>query len=423
MGHLLSGSDDAQICLWNINATPENKTLDAMQIFKMEENIYHDEDDLPGDDSIKETSDTALFNAVWVDRWSQEFGEAGSLPAFHRLGLDSSKKRVKSPYKMLHHPNFLSLKSPVQSKQNLLIYSGNGKRNQGKTRDCFTTVQINPIPSASYQSNQGCRAYMCGTSFRYSNCLDQYKKAYTKVTPSDTHPLGYESLDSQAMSPLSNRSVENCEFMELACPLCRGQVKGWTVFEPAREHLNAKKRSCMQDSCSFIGTYKELRKHVRVEHASAKPREVDPILEQKWRRLERERETQDVMSTISSSVPGAVFFGDYVIEGRHYGFNSSEEEHYHADGMEQDEGSEVGIDHNLMRVFLFFQAFGSAGSSRSRERDSDHTLDRGASDYFDQDDDDYFSVDDGNSNTSLTGRLRRRGRVHLRRNRREANGN
>lgn len=34
-GHLLSGSDDAQICLWDINATPKNKTLEAMHIFKV----------------------------------------------------------------------------------------------------------------------------------------------------------------------------------------------------------------------------------------------------------------------------------------------------------------------------------------------------------------------------------------------------
>uniref|UniRef100_M4EJW3 Uncharacterized protein n=1 Tax=Brassica campestris TaxID=3711 RepID=M4EJW3_BRACM len=33
-GHLLSGSDDAQICLWDINATPKNKVIDAQQIFK-----------------------------------------------------------------------------------------------------------------------------------------------------------------------------------------------------------------------------------------------------------------------------------------------------------------------------------------------------------------------------------------------------
>lgn len=34
-GHLLSGSDDAHICLWDINATPKNKALEAMQIFKV----------------------------------------------------------------------------------------------------------------------------------------------------------------------------------------------------------------------------------------------------------------------------------------------------------------------------------------------------------------------------------------------------
>lgn len=34
-GHLLSGSDDAQICLWDINATPKNKTLEAQHIFKV----------------------------------------------------------------------------------------------------------------------------------------------------------------------------------------------------------------------------------------------------------------------------------------------------------------------------------------------------------------------------------------------------
>ena len=34
-GHLLSGSDDAQICLWDINSTPKNKALDALQTFKV----------------------------------------------------------------------------------------------------------------------------------------------------------------------------------------------------------------------------------------------------------------------------------------------------------------------------------------------------------------------------------------------------
>ncbi|MFS7946519.1 putative transcription factor WD40-like family [Helianthus anomalus] len=41
-GHLLSGSDDAQICLWDINATPKNKSLDAMQIYKVHDGVVED---------------------------------------------------------------------------------------------------------------------------------------------------------------------------------------------------------------------------------------------------------------------------------------------------------------------------------------------------------------------------------------------
>lgn len=85
-------------------------------------------------------------------------------------------------------------------------------------------------------------------------------------------------------------------------------------MDPARRHLNKKKRSCMQDGCSFIGTYKELKKHVKAEHRRAKPRKVDPVLEAKWRALEMQREQQDVMSTIRSSMPRSVVLGDYVID-------------------------------------------------------------------------------------------------------------
>ncbi|KAG8368749.1 hypothetical protein BUALT_Bualt15G0078300 [Buddleja alternifolia] len=284
---------------------------------------------------------------------------------------------------------------------------------------------------------KGCRPYMCGTSFRYSNCLDQYKKAYTKVTSSDGRPIHYP-LDTQAINPFSGGPIENCEAAELACPLCRGQVKGWTVVEPAREHLNSKKRSCMQDNCTFIGTFKELRKHVKLEHPSAKPREVDPTLEQKWTRLEREREREDVMSTIRSSMPGAVFFGDYVIEGSHYNFDSDDDEDaFDADAMEQNEG----VNRNLMSVFLFLRAFGSAGNEdrgiRRNERDANHTLlDRGgmrlnsgtAIDYSDQDSDDNDdNENEGSNGTSPVGRLRREGGVLLgrsgrRRRRIEGNG-
>ncbi|CAA0822049.1 Protein of unknown function (DUF1644 [Striga hermonthica] len=243
--------------------------------------------------------------------------------------------------------------------------------------------------------NKGCRPYMCGTSSRYSNCLDQYHKAHAKVSS----------------GPLDNTP------MELVCPLCRGQVKGWTVVEPAREHLNAKRRGCMQDGCPFMGTFKELRKHVRAEHPCARPREVDPAREQRWRRLEREREQEDVMSTIRSSTPGAIFFGDYVIEGGNYSDDEDDDDLF--DGSV---GAGVGgIDRNLMSVFLFLQAFGSAGRVRQDREPGEVVVSGDGFEYSDED------GEDGDNGTSFARRLRRQGRVVLgrsgrRRRHREAGG-
>lgn len=221
--------------------------------------------------------------------------------------------------------------------------------------------------------NKGCRPYMCGTSSQYSNCLDQYKNAYTKA---ESFPLDkYGS--------------------ELACPLCRGQVKGWTVVESARDYLNAKKRTCMHDNCSFVGVYKELKKHVRSEHPSVNPREVDPDQEQKWRRLERDRERSDVISTITSSMPGSVVFGDYVIER-----NPNEEDF--------DTGLETGLDSNFVNMLLFFHAFGPGGNTGGFGGMRRHDV----NDDEDDDDEDGGIGNDGNG-MSLVNRLRRQGRVIL----------
>ena len=218
--------------------------------------------------------------------------------------------------------------------------------------------------------DKGCRPYMCGTSLRYSNCLDQYKKAYTKVISSNNARPVSASIDNPAGVQDPSLLGEKHEVTELACPLCRVQVKGWTVVEPAREYLNTKKRTCMQDSCTFVGNYKELRKHVRSEHPSARPWEVDPVLEQKWRRLERERERNDVMSTIRSTTPGAVVYGDYVIERNSIGFESEEEEEggLNANAAERDDGGfGVGFDSNLVNMFLLLHAFGpSSGDDLNR---------------------------------------------------------
>jgi len=160
--------------------------------------------------------------------------------------------------------------------------------------------------------HKGCRPYMCGTNYRHSNCLEHFKEAYAK----EKMALGV-SAESAPGLPLSSSTLPSINqpcVMELACPLCRGEVKGWTVVEPARHYLNRKRRTCMHDGCSFHGSYKELCKHVKSKHPSAKPREVDPATADEWKRFECERERQDAISTIRSMNPGAVIMGDYVLE-------------------------------------------------------------------------------------------------------------
>ncbi|CAL0309546.1 unnamed protein product [Lupinus luteus] len=187
--------------------------------------------------------------------------------------------------------------------------------------------------------DKGCHPYMCGTSYRHSNCLDQYKKAYTKVISSSNGQQPRQgSINNQGGLQDSSSLHGESEVSNLSCPLCRGQVKGWTIVEPARDYLNTKKRSCMQDNCTFSGNYKELKKHVRDKHPSACPRAVDPDREQKWRFLQRERERQDVISTVTSAMPGAMVLGDYVIEGhRNINFEGDVEE-------EADHDAAIGTD-------------------------------------------------------------------------------
>ncbi|KAL8123634.1 uncharacterized protein LOC141717768 [Apium graveolens] len=268
--------------------------------------------------------------------------------------------------------------------------------------------------------DKGCRAYMCGTSCRYSNCLDQYEKAYRKGTSShQSQVLHGASEDSSSLvsPPVSSWPIEKCgEVAELACPLCRGQVKGWTVLESAREYLNGKKRTCMEDKCSYVGTYKELKSHVKLKHPTARPWEVDPALEQKWKRLEREREREDVISTITSSMPGSVVFGDYVIERNPDGFDTSDE-----DFDDDDEGFNLsglgnnieGLDRELMDVFLLFQELRSGrnvGSFGRLRRLGEHDADGYSDDHENSDGTSLVNSLQGRNLSSRSGRRRRRRR-------------
>ncbi|GLU09758.1 hypothetical protein SLE2022_266010 [Rubroshorea leprosula] len=185
--------------------------------------------------------------------------------------------------------------------------------------------------------DKGCRPYMCDTSYRHSNCFDQFQKSFgenssanppgdgtqllsTNSLPSMTRESTIIDLQLSSIIPestitdfqderreegppnLSTIPFEDHMKPKLLCPLCRGQIKDWIVVEPARQFMNAKSRSCSCETCDFSGTYADLRTHARLEHPSARPSEIDPERQRNWRRLERQRDLGDLFSTLQSSL-------------------------------------------------------------------------------------------------------------------------
>ncbi|KAL4587986.1 hypothetical protein LXL04_000863 [Taraxacum kok-saghyz] len=174
------------------------------------------------------------------------------------------------------------------------------------------------IQCTSHQ--KGCRSFICDTSYRHSNCLDRFKKLLpeTITETTTTTPPPVTDMELAGNGPPATGDSENpsssSSNCNLKCPLCRGGVDGWEVVEEVRQYLNLKSRSCSQETCSFSGNYRELRRHARRAHPAARPSDVDPTRERAWRRLEHQREYGDIVSAIRSAMPGAVVFGDYAIE-------------------------------------------------------------------------------------------------------------
>ncbi|PIN05255.1 hypothetical protein CDL12_22211 [Handroanthus impetiginosus] len=125
----------------------------------------------------------------------------------------------------------------------------------------------------------GCRPFICDTSYRHSNCFDQFRK-------------------SSASSSLETHEGQRAE---LVCPFCRGLVTGWDVMQPARKFMNSKSRSCSLETCSFIGNYAELRKHARLEHPLERPSEVSPARQSDWTMMEQQREIEDALAYTSDA--------------------------------------------------------------------------------------------------------------------------
>ncbi|KAM7267920.1 hypothetical protein ACFE04_010086 [Oxalis oulophora] len=199
--------------------------------------------------------------------------------------------------------------------------------------------------------DKGCRPYMCDTSYRHSNCLDQFCKSFSETSSSTPPPQQEETqlptselvvgdttlADSESESSAATpRRCENQVKSKMVCPLCRGDIMKWTIVEPARRFMDAKPRSCSCETCTFTGTYKDLRTHARVDHPTVRPSVADPERERNWRRMERERDFEDLLTTIQSSF-----------------------------GVEEMSGEEILPigDGHLLTVLLFIQVIHPGGSS------------------------------------------------------------
>ncbi|XVE89133.1 hypothetical protein DITRI_Ditri19aG0126200 [Diplodiscus trichospermus] len=156
---------------------------------------------------------------------------------------------------------------------------------------------------------KGCHPFMCYTSYRHSNCLDQFCKS----SESSSSKARLEEIPLVNMTSTSRRWRDQSHFHDwteassglqpkFRCPLCRGEIYGWSVVEPARKFMNSKARSCSFESCDFSGTYSELRKHARSNHPLVRPTEVDPERHHDWTRLERERDYEDMLSSFQPVV-------------------------------------------------------------------------------------------------------------------------
>ncbi|CAK9176665.1 unnamed protein product [Ilex paraguariensis] len=145
--------------------------------------------------------------------------------------------------------------------------------------------------------DQHCHPYMCDTSYRHSNCLDQFcNSSGAALSTEEVISSTTEERESEEWMSSPRTRYNGKQLPKLVCPLCRGQVSGWVVIEAARHFMNSKPRSCSLETCDFNGNYSELRKHARLEHPSVCPSEADPKRLQDWTMLGRERDFEDSFS-------------------------------------------------------------------------------------------------------------------------------
>lgn len=236
------------------------------------------------------------------------------MPKERRDRSVSTDKLRASPYQSSTSHSKRSLnKNPLESEENLKEWE------DARCPVCMEHPH-NAILLLCSSHDKGCRPYMCDTSYRHSNCFDQFKKSLSdsqmsasltsesrpsvslteESQPSATIPESLSSTVILEPGPTTENLVKAKS--KLACPLCRGEINGSVVVDAARLFMNTKSRSCASETCDFSGTYADLRKHARIVHPFARPSEADPERQRDWCRMERQRNLGDLLSTLRSAI-------------------------------------------------------------------------------------------------------------------------
>lgn len=212
-----------------------------------------------------------------------------------------------------------SKNSDLDSKKSLLPVVNEREWEEARCPICMEHPH-NAVLLLCSSRDKGCQPYMCDTSHRHSNCLDQFRKSSAVGAQQDEDNVSGAVFRrgswGQALSGASRFCVQ--EQPELACPLCRGHIEGWIVVKAARNFMNSKTRSCALETCNFSGNYAELRKHARHEHPLERPAAADPMRQSDWTRLELQRDFEDAFSAYQTPSDDDISGVDFLTELPHF---------------------------------------------------------------------------------------------------------
>lgn len=155
--------------------------------------------------------------------------------------------------------------------------------------------------------DKGCRAFLCDTDQKHSNCLSRFRRAFGLPETAEVWTTDEDFDGSIQLIPSNFESLPTC-------PLCRGAVAGWSIVEAARAYLDMKMRCCEERSCSYAGNFVQLQSHMQSKHPHSRPSEIDPARQLDWENFQQSSDIIDVLSTIHAEVPRGIVLGDYVIE-------------------------------------------------------------------------------------------------------------